>query len=98
MREAQKIWKGGKGEGEKKREKMCVEVFSCNNGSNLFAPTLQLTALPTTTLHERRRERSHQCPMPGGGMPQVGASSQKKGERSEAPNPQDTYPFERGKE
>ena len=69
---------GGKGEGEKKREKMYVEVFSCSKGSNLSAPILQLTALPTTTLHERRRERSHQCPEPEGGEPQVGASSAKQ--------------------
>ena len=69
---------GGKGEGEKKREKMCIEVFSCSNGPNLSAPTLQLTALPTTALHERGRERSHQCPEPEGGEPQVGASSAKQ--------------------
>ena len=59
---------------KEKREKMYVEVFSCSKGSNLSAPILQLTALPTTTLHERRRERSHQCPEPEGGEPQVGAS------------------------
>ena len=64
----------------KRKEKRCVhvEVFSFSNGSSLPTPTLQLTALPTTALHERRRERSHQCPEPEGGEPQVGASSAKQ--------------------
>ena len=78
MREAQKIGNEEKGEEKKRREKMCIEVFSFSNGSSLSTPSLQLTALPTTALHERRRERSHQCPEPEGGEPQVGASSAKQ--------------------
>ena len=57
MREAQKIGNEEKGEEKKRREKMCIEVFSFSNGSSLSTPSLQLTALPTTTLHERRRRR-----------------------------------------
>ena len=57
MREAQKIGNEEKGEEKKRREKMCIEVFSFSNGSNLSAPTLRLTALPTTTLHEKEEEK-----------------------------------------
>ena len=39
---------------------------------------LQLTSLPTTSLHERGRERSHPCPEPEGGEPQEGASLAKQ--------------------
>ena len=67
-----KFGKEEKEEEKKRREKMCVQVFSFSDNSSLSAPTLQLTALPTTTLHERRRERSHQCPEPEGGEPQEG--------------------------
>ena len=57
MREAQKIGNEEKGEEKKRREKMCIEVFSFSNGSSLSTPSLQLTSLPTTSPHERRRRR-----------------------------------------
>ena len=57
MREAQKFGNEEKEEEKKRREKMCIEVFNFSNGSSLSTPSLQLTSLPTTSLHERRRRR-----------------------------------------
>ena len=46
-----------KEEEKKRREKMCIEVFSFSNGSSLPTPSLQLTSLPTTSLHEKEEEK-----------------------------------------